>query len=208
MGPPKNLQSGIIRILRGILANREKQDLRNMTDKRESLVKTEGKTIVFAKERYYLHSGTFMFAFWTIFCSKMGVPRGPLFCIFMSFSGSFFLYFFEGPFRAARKPKELISGPPGGRNSSSRLHAVLYFRNSSFSWKVSPRGGVGCFLGRFWGSFLDTFLFFCTFVFQAIFGTPAGTANNCFFGGSVVIWRRFIGSGAWGQNSSPSPTFA
>ena len=133
MGPPKKLQSGIICILRGILVNREKQDLRNMSDKRESFVKTEGKTIIFEKERYYLYSGTFMLAFWNFFCSKMGVPWGPLFCIFVSFSGSFFLYFFEAPFRAAWKPKDFISGPPGGRNSCSRLHAVLYFRKSSFS---------------------------------------------------------------------------
>ena len=128
MGPPEKLQSGIIRILRGILVNREKQDLRNMSDKRESLVKTAGITIIFEKERYYLHSGTFMLAFWIAFCSKMGVPWGPLFRTFVFFSGSFFRYIFEAPFRAAWEPKELISGPPGGRNSCSRLHAVLYFR--------------------------------------------------------------------------------
>ena len=133
MGPPKNQQSGIIRILQGILANREKQVSRNMSDKRESFVKTEEKTIIFGKERYYLHSGTFMLEFWTAFCSKRGVPWGLLFHTFVSFSGSFCRYFFEAPFRSAWKPKELISGPPGGRNSCSRLHAVLYFRKSSFS---------------------------------------------------------------------------
>ena len=57
---------------------------------------------------------------------------------------------------------------------------IIFMKNLS-------QEGVGCFLGPFWGSFLDTFLFFRTFVFQAILGTPAGTANNCFFRGSVVI---------------------
>ena len=73
------------------------------------------------------------------------------------------------------------------------------FRVFCYPW------GLSCFWGRLWRSFLDTFLFFCISVFQAIFGTPAGTANNCFFGAVSKVGSPFTGHGVWTKTRLPAP---
>ena len=117
---------------------------------------------------------------------------GPLGTNFLYFRVSFFRYFFEAPFRAAWKPKELISGPPGGRNSCSRLHAVLYFRNRHFHEKFIPGGDevfFGSLLGILFGHF---FVFVAPSFFKPFWGPPRVPKIIVFVGGrqdADVIWR-------------------
>ena len=105
MGPPKKLQSGIIRILRGILANHEKQVLQNMSDKRESFVKTQ--------ENNYFLKRALLPAFWHIYACVLdgfllqnGGPLGTSFLYFRVFFGVFFSILFRSSFSGGPEAKK------------------------------------------------------------------------------------------------------
>jgi hypothetical protein len=174
LGLPKSPQSFITCILRRILANREKQHLRKMIDKCESLVKTTLKRSILRKQRYYLHSGTFRFAFGTVFCSKMGVPWGAVFIHFRVFVSVVFSMRFRSVFSVVQGPKRAHFGTPRGSKLvlSCRRRAifqkiVVFCRNRSQGW-------AGALLGvPFGGHFLHV-LYFLPPLFSSRFWDPSG----------------------------------
>ena len=154
-----------------------------------------------------MHSGTVGLAIRTAFGIKMGVPWGAVFIHFRVFSSVVFSFRFRSVFSVVQGPKRVHFGTPRGSEFvlSPRRRAI--FKNIVIFMKSCSQKVGGVVLGVSFGCFFYNFNAFRRLRFASHFGVPAGTENNCFFGGSVGCGRRLTGCGAPNQNPSGSTIF-
>ena len=173
MGPPKKLQSGIICILQRILANREKQVLRNMSDKRESFVKTEGKTIIFGKIVITCILAHLCLRFGRLFAPKWGSLGDTFFVLSCLFRGLFFYTFSKPLFGRPGSQKSSFRDPRGVEIRALACTPCYILENRHFHEKYLPGGG-GVFFGSLLGVLFGHFSVFLQLRFLSHFRDPRG----------------------------------